>query len=137
MTSLEENEKVKFSQYLVLYYVREKVKPQWIISYKVFKEEYGYYPMLDISIFPTSMQLKYSLRGIHHCVTVVGKCIFDSKFHFHFFSLKRIWNTVALMIMKKSMNILKVLLKSIRFFTKYNNKKCLLNVKLYTMCLVI
>ena len=34
--------------------------------------------MLDISIFPTSMQLKYSLRGIHHCVTVVGKWIFDS-----------------------------------------------------------
>ena len=40
------------------------------------------YPLLDISPYPTLIQLKYFPGGIHHYVTVVGKCIFDSNFTF-------------------------------------------------------
>ena len=63
-------------------HVREKVKIQCKLSYKLFKEEDGYYPLLDIYQFPTSIQLKYFLGGIQHCVTVVGKWFFDSNFPF-------------------------------------------------------
>ena len=52
--------------------VREKVKPQRKISYKVFKEEDGCDKFRGISPFPTIIQLKDFLGGNHHCVTVVG-----------------------------------------------------------------
>ena len=39
-------------------------------------------PLVDISQYPTLIQLKYFLGRIHHCVTVVGKFIFDSNFCF-------------------------------------------------------
>ena len=38
--------------------------------------------MLDISTFPTVTQLTYFPGIIQHCVTVVGKCIFDSNIPF-------------------------------------------------------
>ena len=38
--------------------------------------------MLDISPFITLIQLKYFLRGIQHCLTVVSKWIFDSNVPF-------------------------------------------------------
>ena len=38
--------------------------------------------MLDISPYPTLIQMKYFLGGIHHCVPVVGKWIFDGNFPF-------------------------------------------------------
>ena len=44
------------------------------------KEEYGYDHLLDIYPYPTLIQLKDCLGGIYHCVTVVGKWIFDSTF---------------------------------------------------------
>ena len=60
--------------------VREKVKPPCKLLYKVFKEEDGYDPFIDISPFPTLIQLKDFLGGVYHCVTVVGKWIFESNF---------------------------------------------------------
>ena len=30
--------------------------------------------------FPILIQLKYFLGGVHHFITVVGKCIFDGNF---------------------------------------------------------
>ena len=59
--------------------VRENVKPRYKLSNKVLKEEDGYYPLIDISTYPAFIQLKI-LDGVHNCVTVVGKCIFDSNF---------------------------------------------------------
>ena len=38
--------------------------------------------MLDISMFPILIQLKYFLGGIQHFVTVVGMWIFDSNITF-------------------------------------------------------
>ena len=38
--------------------------------------------MLEISPYPTFILLKYFPEGIHHCVIVVGKWIFDSDFPF-------------------------------------------------------
>ena len=59
--------------------VRDKGKPRCKISYKVFKEEYGYDPFLAISPLKKN-QLKDFTGGIHHCVAVFGMCIFDSNF---------------------------------------------------------
>ena len=41
-----------------------------------------YVTFLDIYPFTTIIQLKESIGGIHNCVTVVGKLIFDSDFNF-------------------------------------------------------
>ena len=60
----------------------EKDKPQWKLSYKVFEDQYGYDPLLEISPHPTLFQLKDFLGGIRHCVTVVSKWIFDSNITF-------------------------------------------------------
>ena len=46
------------------------------------KEEDGYDPSIEISPYPTLILLKYFLGDIQHCVTVVGKWIFDSNFPF-------------------------------------------------------
>ena len=59
-------------------HLRKKVKPQYKLLYKVFKEQYVYDLLLDISLFLTLIHLKEFLGGIQHCVTVVGKYIFDS-----------------------------------------------------------
>ena len=38
--------------------------------------------MLEISPYPTLLQLKYFIDRIHHCVTVAGKWIFDRNYPF-------------------------------------------------------
>ena len=79
--------------------------------------------MLDISPYPTLIQLKYFIGGIHYCVTVVGKWVLTVIFLLHFLSKMTIWTTVALIIMKKKgMNGYKGVLKSIRFSQKKNDK---------------
>ena len=50
--------------------------------HKKIKEEYGYDPLLEIYPYPKFIWLKCFLGGIHHCVTVVDKWIFDSNFPF-------------------------------------------------------
>ena len=50
------------------------------LLYKLLKEEYGYDALIDISPYPTLIQLKYFLGGIYNFVTVFGKWIFDSNF---------------------------------------------------------
>ena len=82
ISSLKTNDRLKFDQYTALNHVIEKGKPQLNLSYKVLKEKYGYDPLLGISPYPTLVQLKYYIDGIHHFVTVVGKWIFDSSFLF-------------------------------------------------------
>ena len=52
------------------------------ISYKVFKDKYGYYPLLDISEFPTLIYLTDFIGGTQNCVIVVGKWIFDKNISF-------------------------------------------------------
>ena len=79
---LKVNATLKFSQDAALNNVREKGKPQCKISYRVLKVEYVYDPLLDISPYSTLIQLKDNIDGIHHCVTVVSKWIFDSNFLF-------------------------------------------------------
>ena len=80
--SLNANAQLKFAQIVALNRVREKRKPRCKLSYNVLKEEDDYYPLLDISLYKTLIQLKYFPGGIHHCVTVVGKWVFDSNFSF-------------------------------------------------------
>ena len=60
--------------------VREKVKTGCKLLYNLLKESYGYKPLLDMYPFPILIQLKYFLGGVHHFITVVGKCIFDGNF---------------------------------------------------------
>ena len=69
-------------QYVEMNHVREKRKPQCKLWYKLFKEEYGYDPSLNIYPFPTSIQLKDFLGRIQQCVTVVGIWISDINFNF-------------------------------------------------------
>ena len=99
--SLKANGRLRFAQNVALNRVREKGKPQWKISYKVLKEEEGYDKFLDISTYPTLIQLKYFLGRIYHCVTVIGKLILEVIFLLHFLSIKKIWTTVSLMTMKE------------------------------------
>ena len=68
---------LKFAQDVALNFVWEKVKPPWKISYKVSKVQYGYNPLIDISPYTTLNQLTEFLGDVQHCVTVVGKYIFD------------------------------------------------------------
>ena len=79
---LKANDKLKFSQDVVLNNIRDKGKPKYKLSHKVLKEEDGYDPLLDISPYTTLIQLKYSFDVIHHCVTTVGKLFFDKDSHF-------------------------------------------------------
>ena len=67
---------------VVYNFAREKGKPRCKLSYKLLKEEDGHDQLIEMSPYPTFIQLKYFLGGIHHCVTVFGKWIFDSNFTF-------------------------------------------------------
>ena len=98
---LKENDRLKLAQDVALDDLTDKGKPLWKISYKVLKEEDIYDPLLDIYPYTTLIQLTYFLCGSHHCVTVVGKWIFDSYVLFHFLSQNKIWTTVSLTITKK------------------------------------
>ena len=51
-------------------------------SYKVFEEQDGYDPLIDISTFTTLIQLTEFLGSIQHCVTSVGKWLFESSIPF-------------------------------------------------------
>ena len=75
---LKANDTLKFSQEVALNHERKKGNLQCKLSYKELKDEYGYDPLLETSPYQTLIQLEYFLRGIHHCVTVVGKWVFDS-----------------------------------------------------------
>ena len=46
--SLKANNRLKFSQYVAISFGREKGEPQYKLSYKVLKEEDGYYSLRDI-----------------------------------------------------------------------------------------
>ena len=65
-------------------HLREKEKPRCKLSYKIFKEQDGYDPLIGIYLFPKVIQLKYFLGGVQHFVTVVGKWIFDGNISFVF-----------------------------------------------------
>ena len=81
------------------------------------------------------IQLKYYPYGIHYCVTVVGKWIFESicfalpftKDNFDYCCIND--NEIKLM------NDYKGLLKTIMFFTKENTKSVLQKWKLITCAL--
>ena len=121
--SLRANYRLKFAQDVALNHAVGKRKPQYKIFYNILKKGDGYDPLLDISPYPTFIQLKYFLGGIHHCVAVVGKCIFDNNFHFALPLTKE--NLDDCLINdneKKGMNGYKGVLKEIGFFTKENDK---------------
>ena len=46
------------------------------------EEEYGCDTLLDIYPYPTLIQFKYYLGGIHHYPVVLGKWIFESNLTF-------------------------------------------------------
>ena len=77
---LKSNDRIKLAQDVELDHVRENGKPHCKLSYKVFKEEYGYDTLLEISPYTALIQLKYFLGGIRHCVTVVCKLVFDNNY---------------------------------------------------------
>ena len=115
-TSLKTNGSLKSAQDLSLNIVRGKGTPQCKLSYKIFKESYGYDTLLDIYTYQKLLQLKNVIDGINHYVTVVGKCIFDSNFPFVLPDTKD--NLDYCLInenVTKVMNGYKGLLKAIRF----------------------
>ena len=80
--SLNSDDRLKLDQDVVMDLVREKVKPQCKLSYKLLKEEYGNDLLLEVYPYPTFIQLNFFLGGIHHCFTVVGSWIFYGNFIF-------------------------------------------------------
>ena len=130
---LKENDRLKFSQDVALDHVIGKGKIWWKLSYKLLKEYYVYDPFFYISTYPTLIQLKHFLGGIHHCVTFVGKWIFDINFPFTLTlteeNLDYCWINDN---EKKGMNGYKRLFKSIGFFPKDNYKSVLHKWKFIT-----
>ena len=53
-----------------------------LFVYKFIRKNDGYDPLLEISPFTILIKLIDFIGGIHHFVTVFGKCIFESDFHF-------------------------------------------------------
>ena len=80
--SLKSNYRLNFVQDVGMNNLIDKGKTRYKFLYKIFKEQDGYDPLLDISTFSTLIQLKEFIDGVQHCVTVVGKWIFDSTFPF-------------------------------------------------------
>ena len=80
--SLQSKDRLKFNQDVALNHIREKLKLQSKLSFRLLKEEDVYDPLLYISTYPTLIHLKFYHDGIQHYVTVVGKLIFDSNFPF-------------------------------------------------------
>ena len=76
--SLKSNYRLNFVQDVGMNNLIDKGKTRYKFLYKIFKEQDGYDPLLDISTFSTLIQLKEFIDGVQHCVTVVGKWIFDS-----------------------------------------------------------
>ena len=97
------------------------------------KEEYVKGMLLEISPYTTLIQLKDCFGGIHHCVTVVGKWIFDSTL---IFSLPLTKDNLEYCWINdnedKGMNGYKVLLKAIGSITKENNKSIIQRWKFIT-----
>ena len=82
-------------------------------------KEDGYHVFIEVSPYPTLIQLKHSLRGIHHCVTVVGEWIFDSHFPFALPLTTDNLNYCCINYNEtKGMNRYKVVLKAIMFSPK-------------------
>ena len=94
--------------------------------YKVPKEECGRDPLLVVSPYPTLIHLKYYLGGIHHCVSVIGKWIFDSNLPFALTPTKENFDYCFINDNKiKSMNVYKGVLKEMIYYLKDNNKSVL------------
>ena len=55
---LKTNDRIKFDQYVAMNHVIEKGNPRCKLLYKLFKGKCGYDPLLEISPFPTLIQLK-------------------------------------------------------------------------------
>ena len=121
--SIKANYRLKFSQYVALNYVTEKKKLRCKLSYKLSKEEYGYDPLLYIPPYPTCIQFKHFLDGIHHCVTVLGKWIFDGNFPFELHLTQENFKYCCINDNEtKGRNRYKWVLKAIRLFPKENTK---------------
>ena len=106
--------------------VIDKGKTQCKLSYKLFEEEYGYDPFLDIYTYPTLIHLKDFLGGIHHCVAVIVKWVFCSNFNFSFPLTQENLDYCCINDdFKKLMNSYKGVFKDIGFFPK-DNHTCVL-----------
>ena len=73
--SLKSNNRFKFAQDVKTNCGRERGK-------SLLKLKDGYDIFIEISPFPTLIQLKYFISGIHYYVKVSCKCIFGSNFNF-------------------------------------------------------
>ena len=82
LPSLEAKDRLQLALNVEFNHVRDKVKPQCKLPNEVYKEQYGHYPFLSISPFPTLIEFTGFLGVIQYCVTVVGKWIFDSNIPF-------------------------------------------------------
>ena len=56
--SVKANDRLKFDKDVAFNRVGEKLKPQFKVLYKLLKELYGYDTLLEISKYPTLIQLK-------------------------------------------------------------------------------
>ena len=97
ITSLKANGGLKFAQDGAMSHVRDKFKPRWKLSHKVFEGQYGYDTLIETSLLPTIIQLKYFLCGIQHCVTFVGNWFLTGILLFCVLSLVMILTIFSLM----------------------------------------
>ena len=97
--------------------VREKGKTRCKLSNIIFEKPNGCDPLLDISTFPTLIQLKQSLGGSQNCVTIVGKWMFDSNIPFApSLNRDKMDHFCTNYNETKGINFYKVVLKDVRFF---------------------
>ena len=101
------------------------------------KEEDGYYPLLDIYTYPALVHLKDFLGGIHHCVTVVGKQIFDSNFPFAFTLTQDDMGYSSLTIMKQKGWMVNNEYWNTLYFSRKIIIKISSEVNINNMCLMI
>ena len=110
---LKSKDSLKFALGMTLNHVIEKVNPWWKHSYKVFRKQYGCDPFIDIYPFPTLIQLTEFIGGVQHCVTVVGKSIFDRNnilsLPFACDDLEYCWNNFDIFLMNVLKGVLKIL----------------------------
>ena len=120
---LRTSDRLKFARYVALNHIRDEGGKPCKLSYKVLKKKYGYYNLIDILPHPKLIQLKYFLGGMHHCVIVLGKWIFDSNVYFVLpLTIENLKYCCINDDEPKGINVYKVVLKAIRLISEKNNK---------------
>ena len=86
---------------MALNHIREKVKLQSKLSFRLLKEEDVYDPLIDISIYPILIHLNITFTGSDIVLQLLVNGFLIVMFLFHFLSQKTIWGTVEIIKTKQ------------------------------------